>query len=67
MKVNVYEFYGCFSFDLFPDSVEDAAMLVRMKLNGTKELRGIHVDCGKDSIMRGSVVIGKRKEVKSSL
>ena len=67
MKVKVFEFDGCFSFDLFPESVEDAVILVRVKLNGIKEVRGIHVDCTKNLMMYGSVVIGKRKEVKTSL
>jgi hypothetical protein len=43
MKVQIEEYGAVFSFNFEPESIADAAMLVRLKLNGTKELKGIWV------------------------
>ena len=67
MKVNVEEYDGCFSIDFEPETISDTVMLVRMKLNGIKEVRNITAYAWKDGTITGSVVIGKRKQVRSNL
>jgi hypothetical protein len=50
-----------------PENVKDAAALVRLKMNGIKEVRGIYAGCYEDGTISGSVVIGKRKQSDSSV
>lgn len=62
MKTTFNEFKGCFSIDFEAETVADAAFIARLKLNGIKELRGIHANAYKDGTVFGSVIIGKRKQ-----
>lgn len=52
---------------MHPESIEDYALLARLAINGTKEVRSIHVSAYTDLTMYGAVVIGKRKQPKSLL
>jgi hypothetical protein len=65
MKVQIEEYGAVFSFNFEPESIADAAMLVRLKLNGTKELKGIWVTAHEKGTIEGSISIGKRKQVTS--
>lgn len=62
VKVTLMEHKECFSIVMDPESVKDAAVLVRLKMNGTKEIRGLYAECYGDGSISGSVVIGKRKQ-----
>ena len=61
MKIEIHEYDGCFSFGMTAETVEDAAMLSRLKMNGKKEVHGIYVAALNNGVFTGSVVIGKCK------
>ena len=67
MKVKVEEFDGCFSIDMEPETVAEAAILLRVAINGKKEVRGIYCSAYTDLTMSASVVIGKRKDTSSQI
>ncbi len=41
MKAEINEYDGCYAIDLTAETVEDAAKLVRLGMNTTKELRSL--------------------------
>lgn len=61
MKITLQEYDGCFSFDMEAETLKDAALLVRMGINATKEIRFLSAIAPSDGDFRGIVVIGKRK------
>jgi hypothetical protein len=65
VKVEICEHDACFSIDLTAESVADAAILARMSMNRTTELRSCEADAFKDGVFGGYIVIGKRKNDKS--
>ena len=65
MKVNAVEFEGCYSLELIAETIEDAAFLVRMGMDSTRELRSVGTNVYKDNTVRGHVVVGKRKQFDS--
>lgn len=67
MIFELVEHVGCFSMDMRAETVAEAAQLARLKMNGTKEMRGIYAYADKDGTFSGSVVIGKSKKVTSEL
>mgnify|MGYP001214759683 FL=1 len=67
MIFELQEYDGCFSMDMRAETVAEAAQLARLKMNGTKEMRGIYVYADKDGTFSGSVVIGKSKKDTSEL
>ena len=61
MKVTMNEYESCFSINLEAETMEDASVLVRFGMNGTKELIHKGANSYKDGTFYGSVTIGKRK------
>ena len=53
--------------DMKAETVAEAAQLARLKMNGTKEMRGIYVYADKDGTFSGSGVIRKAKKDTSEL
>jgi hypothetical protein len=67
MKVALDEYEGCFGIVLTPETLEDAAKILRMGMNGTKEVRNVSADVYPDNTLYGYVTIGKRKQPTSSV
>ena len=71
MKVTVKEFDYCFSIDLYPENMEDTAVLSRFAMNSTKEVRSKSFYISRNSdgsySQNGYVVFGKRKQPKSRI
>jgi hypothetical protein len=60
MKIEVIEYDGSFSIDMKPETVAEAAILVRLSLNATKELRSSSTDACRSGEIITSVVLGKK-------
>lgn len=67
MQINFEEHDGCFAFKMTPETVADTAKIARLKINGTKNIRGIYASFYKDGTVSGSVVIGKRRQPKAEM
>jgi hypothetical protein len=67
MKIDLIEYNGCFSLDLIPETVGDAARILRLAKNGIKEVRGINAHALKSDEILCSVVIGKRRRPDSKI
>ena len=67
MKIELREHAGCFGFELVPETMEDQALLARLAVNHTKVVRSVCVNAHADLAMTASVVLGKRRNAKSSL
>jgi hypothetical protein len=61
MKITIEEYDGCFSINLQPETLKDAAKIIRLQKNHVKEVSSISSVCRKDLAIYCSVVIGKRK------
>ena len=61
MKINLIENDGCFSFRLTAETLVDAALLTRLGMNATKEVRTISTFVNRDGSFESAVVIGKHK------
>lgn len=66
MKVELHEYSGCFSISLVAETVEEAAKLVRMGMNSTKDLRYLRT-YAYDTGVSADVVLGKSKRADSSV
>lgn len=60
MKITLNEWDGCFCLDFEAENLADAAMLVRLGRNGTKEVRAGNVSVQEKGVT-GYITIGKRK------
>ena len=67
MKVNVNEHGGCFSINLEPETIAEAALLIRLGINGTKEVRSLSAYASGDNTISACVVIGKHKKPSSQV
>jgi hypothetical protein len=67
MKVQIVEYEGRFGLEIEPETVADASILVRLKINGTKEILGIYAEALRGGTMNGYIVIGKRRQVRSEV
>lgn len=67
MKITLKEWEGCFGFDLEAESMQDAALLVRMGMNATKEIRHISATANQDGTFHGSLVLGKHKSANNDI
>lgn len=61
MKVEFNAHDECFTIDLSPETVADAAALVRFGINATKELIDVSTIAYRDGTFTSFVQIGKRK------
>lgn len=67
MNIELVEYGGCFSFEMKAESREDAAKLVRLALNGTKEIRYLNTHVTKDGNFISSLTLGKHKKASDSV
>jgi hypothetical protein len=67
MKIELHEYEGCFSFDLTAESVADAALIARLAVNATKDVRGCSAHASEDGEFTGAFTVGKRKESTGSI
>ena len=67
MKAELNEYNGCFEIALTPETIEDAAKIIRMAINGTKEVRSVNAYAYSSNAISGAVVIGKRKQSTSTI
>lgn len=62
MKSKLVEHGTSFMIEFEAETVADAAIITRFKLNGIKEIIGINASAFQDGTFFGSVYIGKRKQ-----
>jgi len=67
MKIELHEYSGCFSFDMVAETVADASLLARLKMNGKKEVRGIYASAYDDGTFTGTINIGKARQSRGYL
>lgn len=67
MKFTLLEHDGCFGFEIEPESIADAALLVRFALNATKEVRGIDTTAYSNGTFKTYLVLGKRKKANGEI
>lgn len=67
MKVELNEYGTCFEIALTPETLEDAAKLIRLGINGTREVRNVFAFASSDKTISGGVTIGKRKKPASKV
>lgn len=69
MKAEVDEYDGCFSIILEAETLAEAAIVVRMGINATKELRCVDALATRngDNPIYVAIVIGKRKQSESGI
>lgn len=65
MKVEFAENAGCYSASLEAETVAEAAALVRMGLNSTRELRSCGTNVYQDGPVVSYIVVGKSKKADS--
>jgi hypothetical protein len=67
MQIKLIEHGNCFSFDLEPESIADAALIIRLKMNAKKEVRGVYASAHRDGHVSGALVIGKVRNERSGV
>lgn len=67
MKTEITENSGCYFMELVPETMVEAAMLVRMSINSTKELRGLTTHAMSDGTFCSQIAIGIRKTTSSEI
>ena len=65
MKAELIEHKACFEISLIPETMEDQAVIIRMGMNGKKEVRSFSATVHKDLRVSGYIVSGKRKDSNS--
>lgn len=65
MKIILSEFAGCFAFSCVAETKEDAALLVHLGMNGTKEVRSPATEVLEGGEFSASLVIGKHRKAHS--
>ena len=61
MKIQIHEFDGCFSIDITAETMADAALLVRMARDTTKETRHFSTTPFRDGEFITHITLGKRR------
>jgi hypothetical protein len=61
MIIQLKEHEGCFAFELTPETTQDAALIVRLGINATKEVRHLSAAVNSDGTFGGTLVLGKHK------
>ena len=67
MKSELTEHGECFEVSFTPETIEEAATIIRMGMNGVKEVRSYSANVYKDHTISGYIVIGKRKSPRSNV
>lgn len=67
MKITLTEHDGCFAFDLAAETLPDAALLTRLGMNATKEIRHASTNVSRDGRFEAGVVIAKHKHANNDV
>ena len=67
MKVTVNEHQGCFGIDLAPETMAEAALLVRLGVNATAEIRTCSTKAYNDGTFGFDLVLGKHRRADSAI
>lgn len=67
MKIQITEHEGCFGLDITPESMAEAALLTRLALNATKEVRSLDTTAAGSGDFNTWIVFGKRRRPTSSV
>lgn len=67
MQIQLIENGGCFSVEFKAETMQDAALLVRLAKNGTREVRCLDTYAHADGAFTGHIVIGKDRRESSSV
>lgn len=61
MKLTITEYNDDFTFDLTPETMAEAALLVRLGMNAIKTVKYVSTNANQDGAIYGSVAIAKSK------
>lgn len=61
MKAVLNEHGACFEIALEPETMDEAATIVRMGMNGTKDMHSVSASVYADKTVRGYLLFGQRK------
>lgn len=61
MKITISEYENVFSFDLTPETLAEAALLVRLGMNALKEVAYISTNVNQDGTIYGAMSVKKSK------
>jgi len=67
VKCEVTEYPGFFGVELTPETIEEAAVLIRLGMNATRELRYVGAAARSDKTIDASITIGKAKRGASAI
>jgi hypothetical protein len=67
MKIILVEHDGCFGFDCIAENLADAARCVRFGMAATKTIRHLGAFANRDGTVTASIVLGKPKDMNSSV
>ena len=67
MKFNLIEHEGCFAIDMQAETIQDAATLVRLGMNTTRELRFLSANVSKEGSFTATAVFAKHRRANSDV
>lgn len=67
MIIELTEHEGCFGFEMTAENMQDAALLVRFGVDGTKEVRHISATVDQGGAFAAALVMGKAKQANNYL
>lgn len=67
MKAKLIEHSSCFEILLNPETMEEAAQVIRFGINGKKELVRFSADAHRDFSISGYLLVGKRSRESSAV
>lgn len=67
MKVLMHEEDDRFAFELEPETIAEAALLVRFGMNATKELKMVDTTAYRDGTFQTWICIGRKKQSNGSV
>jgi hypothetical protein len=67
MKVIIVEREGCFGMEATAETMAEAALLVRMGMNATKEIRCLSATANQDGTFGACIVLGKHRDANNDV
>jgi hypothetical protein len=67
MRTTITEHEGCFAFDYMAENMVEAALLARIAMNSTQEIRFKETFVNKDGSFQSSIVIAKHKRANNCI
>lgn len=67
MKIDLVEHGGCFSFNMTPETLADAALLMRLKMNTTNKVRASYACAHADGTIDGALVLAKTRRTRNEI